>query len=539
MRTDPTGLTPLHLGVRSADPSDQTIATNIAGVPTHLTSCPLVERISTGVPQRTTDVTGLFPGPVLEALREGFSRPAFEIGSRTVSRADLIEMVRRLAGGLQDAGLGPGLGIGLVLSLSPEAYAVHLAAHSLGCRVAAARPGWSLPQLADAMRGTVDVVVSDQAPTGLRAGPHSIPAGVPVIHLNNLLAHAKPVGSVPVLARPDDVARLNYTSGSEGQPKACAHTYRAISLAYAPDRWAPVLARVLTHFERCLIHQSLASPVMFTYLGRCLVVGGTAVIDDELALPDAIERHRITATMMPPALLDQVIRSSADLSSLRAVVLGGSPASPQLLRTATERLGPIVWQGYGQSEAGVISMLSPEDIDAGHTTSVGRPLPAVEVAIRDGEICVRSPHMMTGYWNQPEETLDVLRDGWLHTRDLGRLDADGLLYLTGRARDVIMVNAEVCYAGAIEQVLVGHPDVVQAYVVGVPDPETGEAIRAFVVPGTDQAPDLDVLVELVRKRLSANNVPKSITVIRDVPVSASGKPDKPALLERTDTPRHA
>jgi fatty-acyl-CoA synthase len=221
------------------------------------------------------------------------------------------------------------------------------------------------------------------------------------------------------------------------------------------------------------------------------------------------------------------------------VVLGGSPASPQLLRAATERLGPIVWQGYGQGEAGVISMLSPEDIAAGHITSVGRPLPAVEVAIRDGEICVRSPHMMTCYWNQPEETIKVLRDGWLHTRDLGHLDADGLLYLSGRARDVIMVNAEVCYAGAIERVLAGHPHVVQAYVVGAPDSETGEAIHAFVVPAAGQAPDPEILTELVRKRLSANSVPKSITVIRDVPVSASGKPDKAALVGRTGTSPHA
>jgi fatty-acyl-CoA synthase len=160
------------------------------------------------------------------------------------------------------------------------------------------------------------------------------------------------------LARPDDIARLTYTSGSTGQPKACAHTYRTMSLAYQADRWAPVLSRLLTHFQRCLIHESLASPVMFTYLGRCLVAGGTVVIPDAIPLPQAIERYRVTATLMPPARLDHVLRSEADLSSLRAVMLGGSPAGPQLLRAATDRLGPIVWQGYGQGEAGVISMLT-------------------------------------------------------------------------------------------------------------------------------------------------------------------------------------
>jgi fatty-acyl-CoA synthase len=233
---------------------------------------------------------------------------------------------------------------------------------------------------------------------------------------------------------------------------------------------------------------------------------------------------------MPPARLHQVLRSQADLSSLRAVVLGGSPASPGLLRAATEQLGPIVWQGYGQGEAGVIAMLTPEDIVAGHDDSVGRPLPTVEVAVHAGEICIRSPHMMVGYWNDPAQTREVIRDGWLHTRDLGYLDSAGLLHLTGRARDVIMVNAEVCYAGAIEQVLAGHPRVAQAYVVGAPDPETGEAIHAFVVPASDRAPDPEALRALVQERLSANSVPKTVEVIREVPLNASGKPDKKALL---------
>jgi fatty-acyl-CoA synthase len=477
----------------------------------------------------------LFPGPVLAALRRAPDRTALEFGTRTVSRGELLAMVQRLAGGLRDAGLGPGAGVGLVLSLSPEAYAVHLAAHTLGCRVAPARPGWSPRQLADALLDQVDAVVTDtphaleDLPLRSPSSPHS-----PVLSLDDLLVRADQDGPVPEMARPADVARLTYTSGSTGQPKACAHTYEAMSLAYRPDRWAPVLRRLLTQFERCLIPMSLAHPVMFTYLGRCLVAGGTAVIPAGLGVPEAIERYRITATMMPPARLDQVMRSRADLSSLRAVLLGGSPAGAQLLRAATERLGPIVWQGYGQAEAGVISMLAPDDIAAGHVTSVGRPLPAVEVAIRDGEIFVRSPHMMTGYWNDPEQTREVASAGWIRTRDLGYLDGDGLLHLTGRARDVIMVNAEVCYAGAIERVLAEHPAVVQAYVVGAPDPATGEAIHAFVVPAGDQVPDRALLTDLVRQRLSTNSVPKSITVIREVAVNASGKPDKQALLGRAE-----
>jgi acyl-CoA synthetase (AMP-forming)/AMP-acid ligase II len=453
----------------------------------------------------------LFPGPVLVALRAAPDLPAFEVGDRVIRRGELLALVGRFVSGMRAAGLGPGTGVGMALSSTPEAYAAHLAAHALGCRVAAMRPGWS-PAQRDHARAHVDVLIDDGGLAALRGGREA---------------------SVPERARPDGIARLTYTSGSTGLPKACAHTYAAITLAYRPDTWAPVLADLMRRFDRCLVAENLASPVMFTYLGRCLVAGGTVVLPDGRPLPEAIERGRPTATMMPPARLHQLLAGGADLSSLRAVVLGGSPAGPRLLRDATERLGPVVWQGYGQGEAGVIAMLAPEDIAAGHEASVGRPLPAVRVEIRDGEVWVRSPHMMTGYWNDPEQTAEVLRDGWLRTRDLGHLDGTGMLHLTGRARDVIMVNAEVCYAGAIERVLAAHPGVAQAYVVGAPDPATGEAIHAFVVAAGEPEPDRAALAALVGQRLSANSVPKTITVIQDVPMSASGKPDKTALLDRT------
>jgi fatty-acyl-CoA synthase len=461
-------------------------------------------------------MAGLFPATVLAALRRSPTRTAIEMGARTVSNGELLAMVRRVATGMPRAGVGRGTDVGMVVSPTPEAYAALLAAHCLGCTVAAARSGWSPQQRAGAL-DQLDVVVADQ------------PVDRPALGLDDLLGSADGE-SIPELARPDDIARLTYTSGSTGRPKACAHSYEAISLAYRPDRWPPSLARLLTGFKRCLIPESLASPVMFTYLGRCLVVGGTAVLPDGLETGEAIERHRITATLMPPARLQRLLETDADLSSLRAIVLGGSPASPNLLRVATERLGPIVWQGYGQGEAGVMAMLTPDDIAAGHEASVGRPLPSVQVAIRDGEIFVRSPHMMVGYWNDPEQTREVLSDGWLRTRDLGYLDERGYLHLTGRARDVIMVNAEVCYAGAIERVLAGHPAVAQAYVVGAPDPETGEAVHAFVVPIGDEPPDDDALTRLVRQRLSRNSVPKTVTVVRDVPLNAGGKPDKAALI---------
>jgi len=467
-------------------------------------------------PRRATGMSGLFPEPVLAALRAAPDQPAIEWGGVTVSRGELLMMVRRIAGGMSEVGLRRGMGVGMLLPLTPQAYAAHLAAYALGCRVAAARPAWA-PELLEFALKRLDIAVAVTEQVLIE------------------LLDSEPIDVSPPLARPEDPARLIFTSGSTGLPKACTHSYRAVSMAYQTEHWPESLTRLETHFGRCLLHQSLAAPVMFTYLGRCLVAGGMAVFPEgptgpELDLAKAIEQLRPTATMMHPGRLYEILQSDADLSSLEALMLGGSPASPTLLRAAMDRLGPVVWQGYGQGEAGIISMLTPEQIAEGHDDTVGGLVPDVELELRDGVIHVRSPHMMDGYWDDIETTQGVLRDGWLNTQDVGFLDEDGLLHLVGRSRDVIMVNAEVCYAGAIEQVLASHPLVAQAFAVGAPDPMTGEAIHAFIMLSGDEKPAEEELRDLVRRRLSANSQPKTITAISEVPLTAAGKPDKHSLL---------
>jgi fatty-acyl-CoA synthase len=290
------------------------------------------------------------------------------------------------------------------------------------------------------------------------------------------------------------------------------------------------------------------------FLGPCLLGGGTAVIpedDGRPLFPYAIERHRISGSIITvPRLcqmLDLLRTEPVDVSSLRGLMVSGSPLSPDRLAEAIERLGPVVYQGYGQTEVGNIAMLTPGDIARGPDgllASTGRPHPRVEVSVRDedgrelapgddGEIFVRAPYQMTGYWADPAETRDVLRDGWVRTRDLGHLDDEGYLYLVGRTRDVILVNAMVVYAGPIERVLASHPGVVDAYVTAAPDERTGEAVHAFVVPAAERAFDRAASAELallVRGRLGEDSVPQTITAVPGVPVAASGKPDKRALL---------
>jgi acyl-CoA synthetase (AMP-forming)/AMP-acid ligase II len=269
--------------------------------------------------------------------------------------------------------------------------------------------------------------------------------------------------------------------------------------------------------------------VVFDYLVSAVVDGGVVVIPDAPVFPEVIEKYRITFTIMNVprlyAILDSLRDNPIDTTSLRGMLVAGSPLAPHRLAEAVERLGPVIFQGYGQSEAGSLTLLTPADIEAGHLDSVGRPVDGVEVEIRDGEVWTRSSSLMREYWENPEETAEVLVDGWLRTRDLGQLK-DGFLHLNGRSRDVIIVGGYPVYAGPIEQVLATHPDVDQAYVVGSPD----EQVQAFVIPLAGKHPDRTELSTLVDGELGPASVPATITFVDSVPVAPSGKPDKRALL---------
>ena len=506
----------------------------------------------------------LFPYALLEALREAPGSPAFEHRERIVSRGELLELIGRLAAALRAAGLGSGRGLAVSLAVSPEAFAAQMAAHVLGCRVVGVRPGYTPGQLAHVLDMDVDALVVDRSTA--TSDLLTAAGRTPLLSLGScpdatdlMAAPSEDGGAEPVItAQPDDVAFVAFTSGSTGNPKGCAITYRALTAhwAWQPRVWSPVAAEFATAFRRYMLFGTLSSIVVMEFLGPCLLGGGAAVIpedDGRPLFPYAIERHGITGSIVTvPRLcqmLDLLRKEPADVSSLRGLMVSGSPLSPDRLAEAVDRLGPVVYQGYGQTEVGNIAMLTPGDIAGGPDgllASTGRPHPRVEISVRDeagrelapghdGEIFVRCPYQMNGYWADPGETRDVLRDGWIRTRDLGHVDDKGYLYLVGRTRDVILVNAMVVYAGPIERVLASHPDVIDAYVTGAADERTGEAVHAFVVPSGDRAFDPAASAELaalVRAQLGEDSVPQTITAVPGVPVAASGKPDKRALLRR-------
>ncbi|GID30742.1 class I adenylate-forming enzyme family protein [Paractinoplanes brasiliensis] len=438
-------------------------------------------------------------------LRAAGSRIVFEDGERFVSGDEMLSMIWRVAGGLRSDGVVAGDGVVLRLGVNPEALAAIMGAFVVGARVSGVRDQ-VLPDDAGSM------LIDDERVNMWMKGPDN---------------PQEPAG------RPRDIARVLWTSGSTGAPKGCCQTYASMSAAWAahPDRWPPAVRSLATRLQRYLVFGSLSSQVMLEYGVLTLAAGGTMVAARPPGFPDAIVRHRATAGVITVGKLNQLVRDQrakpVDLGSLRALLVSGSPLPPGRLREALDVLGPVVFHGYGQTETGMIAMLTPDEMTPSALDSVGRP--PVHIDVRDGEIYVRTPAQASSYWNDPEETAAVFVNGWVRTRDLGALGNDGLLRLTGRARDVIIVHAELVYAGAVERVLVIDPTVAEAYVIGRPDDTTGESVHAYVVPTPGSTPDVPALTHLVAKTLGDPAAPSSVTVIDHVPLAPSGKPDKQAL----------
>lgn len=357
------------------------------------------------------------------------------------------------------------------------------------------------------------------------------------------LQAAAPAEFVP--AGPDDAVLQLYTSGTTGNPKGAVLSNANLFALRVPASEAGEPWSQWEEGEAILVAMPCAH-IGGTGLGIMALAGGVRAIIQAEFTPEGVLsafEQGVTRMFIVPAALQMVIQhpraDTTDFSAVKYVLYGAAPIPLELLREAVRTIPNAGFlQCYGMTETtGTIAVLPPDDHElAGNQRmrSAGRAVPGAELKVvgedgaelprgQVGELIVKSPSNMLGYWNLEEATRASLRDGWMHTGDAAYMDEDGYVYIQDRMKDMIISGGENIYPAQVESAIYGHPAVAEVAVIGVPDATWGEAVKACVVPRPGAALDPDDIIAWTRERLAGFKVPKTIDVIPALPRNASGK----------------
>ncbi len=489
----------------------------------------------------------------------------------------LDRMTNRFANALIGMGVRPGDRVALLLPNCPQFVAAYFGAWKAGAVVTPVNPLYAPGEIAHHLNdaGAETLVVLSRFYPRVQAVRGETPLrrvivteikeymGVPTRWLYALLKEraagdrvavapgddrwrdllrGAPDAPPSVRVGPDDLALLQYTGGTTGVPKGAMLTHRNLvaNITQAHAWVRPVLREG---------EDKILSVLPFFHLygiAACLhlavLLGATMILLPRWDVKEVLQTiHRLRPTLFPgvPTMYIAINHSPDlgryDLSSLRFCLSGAAPLPAEVQQEFERRSGSRMVQGYGMTEASPVTHLTPL---VGETPlrSTGLPVPNTDVRIVDvetgqhilppgeeGEIIVRGPQVMKGYWRMPTETANVLRDGWLHTGDIGYMDERGFLYVVDRKKDMIISGGAKVFPREVEEVLYQHPGVREAAVVGVPDPYWGEAVKAYIVPREGVHLEEAEVVQFCKERLAAYKVPKSVEFRDELPKTLVGK----------------
>ena len=469
------------------------------------------------------------------------------------SSYELAARARRAASGLVGLGVRPGDRVVLFMANCPEVGLTYQALWRAG---AVATPALFL-LTEDELRH----VLSDSGAVAVVTTPEFLPkvlsvaGGLPVVVVGdpgelgaapNVLTfpELEAGDELPIVDRtPQDLAALLYTGGTTGRSKGVALTHAGLDTAGAAayavaKRDGPTVGLL----PLPLAH---AYGLMVSVSGMHAQHAGTSVLMrwyDPKSFLDLVEEHRVQQAALVPSMIQMLLTQpleERDLSCLDRISSGGAPLAPEVALELERRVPTVeVREGYGCTETS--ALISAQPAGERRLGSVGKPVPGVEVRITspdgeavptgdEGEICVRGPVLMTGYWQAPEATAEAIRDGWLHTGDVGRFDDDGFLYVVDRLKDLIIRNGFNVYPRDVEDVLLAHPEVTAAAVVGRPDPKVGEEVVAFVSVRAGSTLTPDQLIAYSKEHVSGAKYPREIRIVDAVPLTSVLKTDRKAL----------
>jgi long-chain acyl-CoA synthetase len=465
-----------------------------------------------------------------------------------IGYAELDDRVRRLAAALLELGIRPGQHVALLLPNVPEFSLAYFACHYAGLPVVPLNILLTAEEIAyhlddsDAVALIFGDHLEPAVTPALRAAPRCrLP--IPSSRLAGLLAAAAPVEQ-PHPVAPDDTAVLLYTSGTTGRSKGA-------ELTHANLRWnAEYFAAEFMAFDGPVV--SLAALPLFHSFGQTAIQNATFSASGTLVLLPrfradaalaAMRRHQVTLFAGVPtmylALLRETDAGVPPGIALVRCISGGAPMPVEVMKSFDSRFGVDILEGYGLSETSPVAAQNRVDLPK-RAGSIGLPLRGVEFRLVDeagsvveaartrGELEIRGPIVMKGYYRNPEATAAAISEGWFRTGDIAERDEDGFYYIVDRKKDMVLRGGYSVYPREVEEVLYRHPAVSEAAVIGVPDERLGEELKAFVVlkPGMDPAPA--ALVEFCRAHLAAYKYPRIIELVEQLPRGPTGK-----LLRRT------
>ncbi len=487
-----------------------------------------------------------FADPLLRATQVAGNRTALISEGRRFTHQELQSRCRRLAAVLKEKGAEPGDRIAILAANTNHYVESYVTIPAAGYVIVPLNTRHAEPELRYAIEDSgTRILLTDRDPGALSELCEIV---ITIPDEYETLIGAAEEAELGVGVTEDSLAGLFYTGGTTGASKGVMLTHRnLIANTFNFMTMAPPAADSVYLIMAPMFHAAGSNGILGgIWTGSCQIP--VKVFDPATAL-DFIEKYRVTHTLGVPTMLAAIaelqLAEPRDTSTLRMVAHGGSPVATEVVRRATEAFPTAEFvHVYGMTEASplVTGLRNEQDLlDHDRSRSCGQALIGCQVKIIDeagdemprgevGELAARGSNIMKGYWQKPEQTEEVLKDGWYRSGDMGYMDDEGFVFLVDRAKDMIVSGGENVYCTEVEEALYKHPAVLEAAVFGVPDEDWGEAVHAVVVPRESVTPE--ELIAFCRERIAGYKLPKAITLsTEELPKSGPGKILKRELRE--------